>query len=127
MAKSDQFCNRAAAAEAADDIPRSPAEGDAIGDVILRRYSRREMMRGTLGVAAATALFGTAALSAGSRLRPEHAAAAFGARHHQARRRQNRLAPSTSPTRHPGESRGPVFVGAFRLQDYGVRRNDACG
>ena len=65
MAKSDQFCNRAAAAEAADDIPRSPAEGDTIGDVILRRYSRREMMRGTLGVAAATALFGSAALSAG--------------------------------------------------------------
>ncbi len=65
MAKSDQFRNRAAAAEAADDIPKSPAEGDTIGDVILRRYSRREMMRGTLGVAAATALFGSAALSAG--------------------------------------------------------------
>jgi secreted PhoX family phosphatase len=35
-----------------------------IGDVILRRYSRREMMRGTLGVAAIAALFGPQVLAA---------------------------------------------------------------
>src|SRR5262245_4988468 len=57
MAKTDQFCNRAEAYEAHDDVPLSPAGRDTIGDVILRRYSRREMMRGTLGVTAAAVLF----------------------------------------------------------------------
>ena len=66
MAKTDIFCNRAAAAEAHDDIPRSPDAGETIGDIIIKRYSRREVMRGTLGVAAAAALFGPAALAAGS-------------------------------------------------------------
>ena len=63
MAKPDKFCNRAEAYEAHDDVPLSPARGDAIGDVILKRYSRRDMMRGALGVAAAAALFGPALLS----------------------------------------------------------------
>ncbi|MGH6833777.1 MAG: hypothetical protein ACRECM_12285, partial [Methyloceanibacter sp.] len=49
MAKADNFCNRAEAYEAHDDVPLSPPDGEAIGDIILRRYSRREMMRGTLG------------------------------------------------------------------------------
>ena len=66
MAKTDIFCNRAAAAEAHDDIPRSPDVGETIGDIIAKRYSRREVMRGTLGVAAAAALFGPTALAAGS-------------------------------------------------------------
>ena len=65
MAKTDNFRNRAAACEAHDDVPRSPAEGETIGDVILGRYSRREVMRGTLGVAAAASLFGPVALAAG--------------------------------------------------------------
>jgi uncharacterized protein len=64
MAKPDTFSNRAAAAEAHDDIPRSPASGETIGDIIFKRYSRREVMRGTLGVAAAVTLFGPAALAA---------------------------------------------------------------
>ena len=63
MAKPDQFCNRAEAYEANDDVPLSPADRDSIGDIILKRYSRRDMMRGTLGVAAAAALFGPAALA----------------------------------------------------------------
>jgi secreted PhoX family phosphatase len=63
MAKTDQFCNRAEAYEAHDNVPLSPSDRDAIGDIILRRYSRREVMRGTLGVTAAAALFGPAALS----------------------------------------------------------------
>jgi hypothetical protein len=66
MAKHDIFCNRAAAAEAYDDIPRSPDSGETIGDIIVKRYSRRDIMRGTLGVAASAALFGPAALAAGS-------------------------------------------------------------
>jgi uncharacterized protein len=58
MAKSDSFCNRAEAYEAHDNVPLSPAAGDTIGDVILKRYGRREVMRGVLGVAATVALFG---------------------------------------------------------------------
>ncbi|HLC09243.1 MAG TPA: dTDP-glucose 4,6-dehydratase, partial [Methyloceanibacter sp.] len=63
MAKTDNFCNRAEAYEAHDNAPLSPAGRDAIGDIILRRYSRREMMRGTLGTAAALSLFGPVLLS----------------------------------------------------------------
>jgi len=62
MAKRDKFCNRAEAYEAHDNVPLSPAVGATIGDLILKRYDRREMMRGALGVAAATALFGPALL-----------------------------------------------------------------
>ena len=63
MAKSDSFCNRAEAYEAHDDVPLSPARGDTIGDVIFRRYSRRDIMRGTLGAAASAALFGPSLLA----------------------------------------------------------------
>jgi secreted PhoX family phosphatase len=63
MAKPDRFCNRAEAFEAHDDLPLSPPDRDAIGDIILKRYSRRAIMRGTLGVAAAAALFGPALLA----------------------------------------------------------------
>ncbi len=65
MARTDGFCNRAEAAEAHDDIPLSPRAAETIGDVIARRYSRRDMMRGTLGVAAAASLFGPSAFLAG--------------------------------------------------------------
>jgi len=63
MAKTDGFCNRAEAYEAHDNVPLSPAQADTIGDVILRRYSRREVVRGTLGAAAAASLFGPALLA----------------------------------------------------------------
>src|SRR5262245_63881210 len=64
MAKPNTFRNRAAAAEAHDDVPRSPDSGETIGDIIFKRYNRREAMRGTLGVAAALTLFGPAAIAA---------------------------------------------------------------
>ncbi|WP_045366664.1 PhoX family protein [Methyloceanibacter caenitepidi] len=54
----------AAAMEAIDDTPASPSDGDTIGDVIARRYNRRDFVKGALGVTAATALFGPAALAA---------------------------------------------------------------
>ena len=63
MANSDTFRNRAAACEAQDDIGRSPEDAETIGDVILRRFSRRDMMRGTLGVVASATLFGPAAFA----------------------------------------------------------------
>ncbi len=67
----DGFCNKAEAFEAFDDIPTNPNLGNTIGDVINRRYGRRDVMRGMLGVAATTALFGSTALSSG---RQAHAA-----------------------------------------------------
>ena len=64
MARIGGLCNRAAAFEAHDDVPRSPEAGETIGDVIARRFSRRDVMRGTLGTAAAAALFGPSAFAA---------------------------------------------------------------
>ena len=63
----DNFSNTAEAFEAFDDIPLSPPRDDTIGAVIARRYSRRDMLKASLGVTAATALFGTAALSSARR------------------------------------------------------------
>ena len=89
MAKSDTFCNRAEAYEAHDNVPLSPPDRDTIGDIILRRYSRREMMRGTLGVAAAASLFGptllaTRAEGAQDRFSFEEIAAGVDETHHVA-------------------------------------------
>lgn len=61
--RDDGFCNKAEAFEAFDDIPTNPNLGNTIGDVINRRYGRRDVIRGVLGVAATTALFGTTALT----------------------------------------------------------------
>jgi uncharacterized protein len=63
MAKDDGFCNRAEAYEANDDVPLSPEDRESIGDVILRRYSRRAVVHGSLGVVAAAVLFGPAVLA----------------------------------------------------------------
>jgi hypothetical protein len=59
----DEFSNKAEAFEAFDDIPLAPPQDNTIGAVIARRYSRRDMLKGSLGVAAATVLFGKAALT----------------------------------------------------------------
>ncbi|MEO1199930.1 MAG: alkaline phosphatase PhoX [Pseudomonadota bacterium] len=67
MAKFDDgFCNRAEAFEEADNKRLSPQDRETIGDIINRRYGRRDVMKGMLGVSAVTALFGPAALSAGT-------------------------------------------------------------
>ncbi len=60
----DEFGNKAEAFEAFDDIPTNPNLSNTIGDVINRRYNRREVFRGALAVSATTALFGTAAMVA---------------------------------------------------------------
>ena len=62
----DGFSCTAEAFEAFDDIPLSPPRHDTIGAIIARRYSRRDVLKGSLGVTAATALFGPAALAAGA-------------------------------------------------------------
>lgn len=63
MTNKDRFCNRAEAFEAHDDTPLSPKDRETIGDVILKRYSRRSVLGGALGTAAAAALFGPSLLS----------------------------------------------------------------
>ncbi|MEL6766130.1 MAG: PhoX family phosphatase [Pseudomonadota bacterium] len=60
-----EICNKAEAFEAFDDIPTNPNLGNTIGDVINRRYGRRDVLRGALAVSATTALFGSTALTAG--------------------------------------------------------------
>ena len=59
-----QHGNKAEAFEAFDDIPTNPNLSRTIGDIINARYGRRNMLKGFLGVSAATALFGTSAMSA---------------------------------------------------------------
>jgi uncharacterized protein len=69
MEERDPFCNRAEAFEAHDDRPLSPTGRPTIGDLIVARYSRREMLKGSLGTAAAAALFGPALLAERSHAR----------------------------------------------------------
>ena len=59
----DNFSCKAEAFEAFDDVPLAPPRDDTIGAVVVRRYSRRDALKGSLGVAAATSLFGAAALT----------------------------------------------------------------
>ncbi|MBY8977812.1 PhoX family phosphatase [Rhodobacteraceae bacterium NNCM2] len=64
LIENPEFGNKAEAFEAFDDIPTNPNLGNTIGDVINRRYSRRNVMRGALAVSATTALFGSTMLHA---------------------------------------------------------------
>lgn len=68
--------NKAEAFEAFDDIPTNPNLSATLGDVINTRYGRRDILRGVLGVSAATALFGTSAMIA-----PRQAAAVTASRY----------------------------------------------
>jgi secreted PhoX family phosphatase len=60
---SDAFSNKAEAFEAYDDVPTNPQTEPTIGTVIARRYARRGLLKGGLGVAAIATLFGSTALS----------------------------------------------------------------
>ena len=64
IVRDPHFGNKAEAFEASDDIPANPAPSRTIGDVIAARYGRRTALKGMLGTAAATALFGASALTA---------------------------------------------------------------
>ncbi|MEL7011778.1 MAG: alkaline phosphatase PhoX, partial [Pseudomonadota bacterium] len=71
---SPEYGNKAEAFEAFDDIPTNPNLGNTIGDVIQRRYGRRDFLRGSLAVSATTALFGATALTAPKQAQAESAA-----------------------------------------------------
>ncbi len=73
----DGFGNRAEAFEEADNTVLSPGRAATFGDIVNRRYGRRAILRGALGVTAATALFGTTALTAATGARAASATFAF--------------------------------------------------
>jgi secreted PhoX family phosphatase len=51
-----RFSSRSEYFEALDDIPTNPSQAPTLGDVINRRFSRRDILKGALGVAAVGAL-----------------------------------------------------------------------
>ncbi len=57
--------SKAQAFEAAEDAGRSPQGAATIGDIIAERFSRRDLIGGSLGVAAAALIAGPAAIKAG--------------------------------------------------------------
>ena len=54
-----KFSTRADAFEAMDDTPLSPTTEPTLGDIVNRRFGRRDAMRGALAVTAMTAMGGT--------------------------------------------------------------------
>ncbi|MEL6774455.1 MAG: PhoX family phosphatase [Pseudomonadota bacterium] len=72
-----EICNKAEAYEAFDDIPTNPNLQETIGDVINRRYGRRDVLRGALAVSATTALFGATAVTAARQAQAATASFAF--------------------------------------------------
>jgi uncharacterized protein len=61
----DTFSNKAEAFEAFDDIPTHNVPAETIGNVVARRFTRRQLFKGGLAVAASTHLFGSDAVTAG--------------------------------------------------------------
>ena len=59
----DEHSNKAEAFEAFDDIPTNPRIEETIGDLIARRYGRRDVLKGALAVAVSGALFGREAVT----------------------------------------------------------------
>jgi secreted PhoX family phosphatase len=57
--------NSSQAAEEAENAGLSPAGNPTLGDIVAERFSRRDLMRGVLGVGAITAALGPAALAQG--------------------------------------------------------------
>lgn len=58
-----QFSNRYEACDASEDIGRNPSANDTMGDIIHRRYGRRDVLRGALAVTAISATLGPLALA----------------------------------------------------------------
>ncbi|GEO38917.1 hypothetical protein GGE65_003924 [Skermanella aerolata] len=58
-----EFSCKAEAFEASEDIGRNPSDGPTMGDIINKRFGRRDMLRGSLAAAAITAAFGPLALA----------------------------------------------------------------
>src|SRR5687768_4968765 len=70
-----QFSCKNEAFEAAEDIGCNPSAGPTMGDIIAQRFGRRDMLRGSLAVAAITAAFGPLAMTAARQARAATAGA----------------------------------------------------
>jgi len=63
----DEFDNRAAAMEAADDIGSNPSAAETLGDLVARRFGRRDLLRGALVAGALAAVGGPAGIFGASK------------------------------------------------------------
>ncbi len=77
------YSNKAEAFEAFDDVPTHDVPAETIGNIVARRFTRRQLFKGGLAVAATTHLFGSSAVDAG-RGPAKSEAAAFAFRELQA-------------------------------------------
>ena len=68
-----ELLTRSIRAELSEDIGSNPTRNDTMGDVITRRYSRRDFMRGSLAVAAISATVSPLAIIAAETARAEAA------------------------------------------------------
>jgi uncharacterized protein len=74
----DMISNKAEAFEAFDDIPTHEVPATTIGNIVAQRFTRRQLFKGGLAVAASTHLFGSSAVEAGrGAAKTEAAAFAF--------------------------------------------------
>ena len=62
-----RYSCRAEAYEASEDTPSNRSEAPTIGDVINRRFGRRDVLKGALGVAAMGAIAGTGLAAMGGK------------------------------------------------------------
>ena len=58
----NNFLTRSQSIEEADNVGSNPSNNPTIGDVIARRFNRRDLLHGTLGVAAIAATISPLAL-----------------------------------------------------------------
>src|SRR5437870_2745529 len=58
----NSFLTRSQAIEETDNLGSNPTDNPTIGDIIARRFDRRDLLKGTLGVAAISATIGPLAL-----------------------------------------------------------------
>jgi uncharacterized protein len=63
--RDNTYSNKAEAFEAFDDIPTHDVPAETIGNIVARRFTRRQLFKGGLAVAATTHLFVSSAVDAG--------------------------------------------------------------
>ena len=61
----DEFENKAAAMEASEDTPNNPLTSETMGDIVAKRFGRRDVMRGALVASALAAVGGASAIFGG--------------------------------------------------------------
>src|SRR5262245_16595074 len=70
-AMTERFKTRAQAYEASENIGRNESDNPTLGEVIAARFDRRDILKGTLGVAAIAATVGPLALATAEQVRAQ--------------------------------------------------------